>query len=102
MGSGRPFDPSSAVPGHWQRGIDASTLLSGQRTTLDVGRLQRQRELLVSGRERFDPIMVSPGGVILDGHHGARAAAEAGLAVDVIVIELPLSAGLPILQLPVV
>jgi hypothetical protein len=47
-------------------------------------------------------IRVTPDGVIYDGHHGARAAAEEGRTVDVEVIDqhVPPS-GLSLLALPV-
>jgi hypothetical protein len=45
--------------------------------------------LIVSKRARFTPIQVSQEGVIIDGHHYVRAAAEERQPVDVVVSSLP-------------
>ena len=46
-------------------------------------------------------IEVSREGVIISGNHGARAAAEAGIPVDVLVIDFPHISHGPILSIPV-
>jgi hypothetical protein len=77
-------------------------LLLPSRLDLVRERLDFQRQLLQAGRPRRTPIQVTAEGVIWDGHHGARAAAERGLKVDVLVVaqQVPPS-GLTLLQLPV-
>ncbi len=65
-------------------------------------RLAFQRALLLSGGARLTPIKVTPQGVIYDGHHMARAAAEEGRKVDVLVIDQVVPAvASSILALPV-
>jgi hypothetical protein len=91
------FDPAKAVPGTILRGIDASTLLAG-REPLQRSRINDQHELIAKKITRFDIIEVNTAGVILSGNHGARAAAEAGVPVDVLVSNLPLPSCGPILD----
>jgi hypothetical protein len=51
---------------------------------------------------RSTPIKVGVNGVIWDGHHAVRAAAENGEAVDVLIVaDSDLWSGLTMLQLPV-
>jgi hypothetical protein len=51
---------------------------------------------------RFTPIQINLEGIIWDGHHAVRAAAEKGRLIDVLVVDQPLVAsGTPILALPV-
>jgi hypothetical protein len=51
---------------------------------------------------RFTPVLVTPDGVIVDGHHIVRAAAEEGKLIDVRVIGYAQSpVGEMILDLPV-
>jgi hypothetical protein len=83
-----PFDPVAAIPGAILRDVDASTLHSG-KDVLEQWRIDRQHRLLATGTSRWDIIEVNRDGVIQSGHHGARAAAEAGLAVDVLIRDLP-------------
>lgn len=64
--------------------------------------LDFQRALLRAGTKRWTPIQVTRDGVIWDGHHAARAAAEEGRLVDVLVVDLAVNAvGDLILDLPV-
>jgi hypothetical protein len=56
------------------------------RDSLDATRLDVQRRLISSGVARFTTIRVTVDGVIWDGHHGVRAAAEAGLSISVQVV----------------
>lgn len=66
-------------------------------------RLDLQRQLLVSGTPRHTPIQVTTDGVIFDGHHAVRVAAEAGRLIEVKVIAFPQPATADsILDLPVV
>jgi hypothetical protein len=58
--------------------------------------------LVVAGQLRFSPIQVTPDGVIWDGHHGARVAAEIGLSIEVNVVNVAVQpVGLLLLDLPV-
>jgi len=93
--------PVSATPGQVQKGVDACSLLPG-RSDLEQGRLDLQLALRQAGTPRLTPIRVTTEGVIWDGHHAVRLAAERGETVDVRVVPLlaPPS-GLTILQLPV-
>ena len=93
-------NPISVLAGQVQTGVDARLLLPG-RSDLVKTRLDFQRALLQAGRPRLTPIQVTPNGVIWDGHHAVRAAAELGLAVAVLVVDEEASpAGPTILQLP--
>jgi hypothetical protein len=64
--------------------------------------LEAQRQLIPAGVPRFSPIQVTSGGVIFDGHHMVRAAAETGKLVDVraVGVNQP-SVGMMILDVPV-
>lgn len=77
-------NPITVPPGQSQAGVDAQALLPS-RPDLDQVWLDLQRGLLAAGVRRWTPIQVRPDGVISDGHHAARAAAEQGLAVEVVV-----------------
>jgi hypothetical protein len=94
-------NPIIAAVGQTQSGVDPRELLPG-RGDLTRVRLDAQRRLIQSATPRWTPIQVTPDGVIWDGHHGARAAAERALAVDVLVVaqQAPPS-GIDLLQLPV-
>ena len=83
-------------------GCGCARLLLPGRHDLERVRLEFQRSLQQSGRRRYTPIEVTRGGVIWDGHHAVRAAAEAEAAVDVVVIaaDAPPTAA-SILDLPV-
>jgi hypothetical protein len=95
------YNPIVAAVGQVQAGVDPSLLLPS-RYDLDRQRLDAQTQLLLAGLPRRTPIQVTSEGVIWDGHHGARAAAELGLTVDVVVVahQQPPS-GSTLLQLPV-
>lgn len=93
--------PITARPGQIQVGVDACSLLPS-RTDLEQTRLDVQAALRVAGTARFTPILVTSEGVIWDGHHAVRVAAENGETVDVRVVSMLESpSGLTILQLPV-
>ena len=81
-------NPINAAPGQTQQDIDPARLRPG-RTDLIRSRLEYQRKLIESGQARFTPIQVSREGVIIDGHHYVRAAAEEGQLVEVLVTPLP-------------
>jgi hypothetical protein len=94
-------NPITETPGRVQRAVDATQLLPS-RTDLSQARLAQQRALFLAGTPRRTPIQVTPDGVIWDGHHAVRVAAERGETVDVLVVpaQVP-SSGMTILQLPV-
>ena len=75
-------NPITAPAGSVQSGVDPLALLPG-RDDLVQARLDFQRVLLQNNRKRLTPILVTADGVIYDGHHAVRAAAEIGQAVDV-------------------
>ena len=82
--------PEGTQAGQILENIDASTLQAG-RTSLDAGRLATQQDLISSGTPRTTPIQATQEGVIWDGNHGARAAADANVPVNVQVIKPPIS-----------
>ena len=81
--------------------VDPDTLFAG-RDSLENSRLIVQRELIERGIRRFTIIEVNRDGVVLNGNHGVRAAAEAGTAVSVLVRDLPLPSFGKLLDLPVI
>jgi len=97
--AGNPFEPNQLG---MQRGVDPSTLQTGGQSSLELSRLNTQSRLIRSGTPRNTPITVNQHGVIIDGHHGVRAAIEAGRTVDVHVIRSPMRPGaVPVWQLPI-
>lgn len=64
-------------------------------------RLEFQRCLLLNGNTRFSPIIVTREGIVYDGNHAVRAAAEEARTVDVDVIETPAMGFGAILGLPI-
>lgn len=97
---GMAFNPSQAQPGTLMRGINPRTLQASRRNLVS-GRLAVQRGLVRANTPRHTPIRVTKDGVIYDGHHGARAAAEAGKPVDVFVVNESAQGHGPVLDLPV-
>jgi hypothetical protein len=101
---GAPTSESGLItvaPGSVQRGVDLRKLHAGAQRALDPLRLSAQMELIRRGVERRTPILVTPMGAIVDGHHAARAAAVLGRTVDVTVVALEIATGEPVLDLPV-
>jgi hypothetical protein len=93
--------PITVPPGQTQAGVDPRALLPS-RHDLSRGRLEAQRALLLAGTPRLTPIQVTPDGVVWDGHHAVRAAAEVGRTVDVRVVPITVPPVVtPIMQLPV-
>jgi len=94
-------NPISAAPGAVQTNVDP-VHLRPSRTDLSASRLKLQHYLLGSGQHRHSLISVSEEGVIIDGHHAIRAAAEQGRNVDVFVssLKVPAQSG-TILDLPI-
>jgi hypothetical protein len=80
-------NPINAGSGQTQQGVDPAQLKPG-RTDLVRSRLEFQRKLIQSGQARFTPIQVSQEGVIIDGHHYIRAAAEERRLIQVLVTSL--------------
>lgn len=94
-------NPISVAPGKMQYGVDPLLLLPS-RPDLTQGSLDLQRSLLLAGLPRRTPIQVTRDGVIWDGHHAVRLAAEDGRKVDVKVVPLKELPSAPsILALPV-
>lgn len=94
-------NPIVVPAGQIQKGIDARLLLPS-RYDLIPSRLNFQRGLRQAGRPRLTPIQVTTQGIIWDGHHAVRAAAESGDTVDALIVDAVVPAsGLTILQLPV-
>jgi hypothetical protein len=95
-------NPITASPGQVQRGVDPLALLPS-RVDLHRVRLEYQRQLLLTGIARHSPVQATMDGVIFDGHHAVRAAAEEGRRIDVKVVAFPVAAAADsILDLPVV
>ncbi len=94
-------NPITVAPGQTQAGIDPRLLLPARKDLIRA-RLELQRSLISSGQPRLSPILVTPDGVIYDGHHAVRAAAEEGISVEVVVVDdrIP-AAGPAITDLPV-
>jgi hypothetical protein len=94
-------NPITAPTGQVQRGVDPNHLRPS-RGDLVASRLRLQQQLRKSGQNRWTPIIVSQDGIIIDGHHAVRAAAEEGSTIDVLVSSLPVPAqGDSILDLPI-
>ncbi len=100
--SGGRLNPIVARAGQNQSAVEARLLLPS-RADLEQSRLGAQEALRQTGTPRSTPIQVTVEGVIWDGHHAVRVAAERGETVEVRVVRLlvPPAAGLTILQLPV-
>ena len=96
-----PFDASKARTGAVLNDIDAASLQSSKQV-LEQWRIDIQADLLAKNVRRGTIIEVNRDGAILSGHHGARAAAEMGLPVDVLVRDLPVPSHGQILTIPVV
>jgi hypothetical protein len=95
-------NPITVPAGQTQAQVDPLALLPS-RSDLIQARLNLQRQLIISATRRHTPIQVTTDGVIFDGHHAVRAAAEQGLLIDVLVIQFPQPASADsILDLPVV
>ena len=81
--------------------MPATDLLPSRRHLVQT-RLDFQRGLLAASQSRHTPVEVAANGVIWDGHHGTRAAAEKGSTIDVKVVNASVRpVGLLILDLPV-
>ena len=94
-------NPIQVSVGQMQSGITALSLLPS-RGDLSQVRLDHQRMLRRTRIARHTPIQVTVAGVIWDGHHAVRVAAEEGHTVEVLVVRVVEAwSGLTILQLPV-
>lgn len=78
-------NPITAQPGQFQSNVDPRQLLPS-RGDLERSRLDEQQKLLDAGTERTTPIEVTSDGVIWDGHHAVRIAAENRVAITVKVV----------------
>ena len=77
-------NPITMTPGIIQTNVDPLQLRPS-RGDLTAKRSEIQRQLRLAGVARFTPIVSSREGVIIDGHHAVRAAAEEGRTIDVMV-----------------
>jgi hypothetical protein len=94
-------NPITVVPGQTQRGVDPRALLPSRKDLLKA-RFDFQRLLIRSDQARLTPIQVTEAGVIYDGHHAVRAAAQEGILVDVLVVDQKVPpSGPSILALPI-
>ena len=94
-------NPITVLPGKLQSGVDPLYLLPS-RTDLCQTRLDMQKALQDAGIERGTPIEVTPNGVIWDGHHAVRVAAEKGNLITVKVVAISLNpTAASIMDLPV-
>lgn len=93
-------NPITGQPGDFQSGVDP-VRLRPSRPDLVSWRVELQRQLLRAGSPRHTPLKVTIDGVIVDGHHAVRAAAEEGATVEVLISGFP-TKGRPgtILDLP--
>ena len=81
--------------------VDPKVLLPS-RPDLRCSRQETQRRLLLDGVARYTPVKATSAGVIFDGHHIVRAAAEEGMLIDVSIIGIAQApVGEVILDLPV-
>jgi hypothetical protein len=93
--------PITAQPGWLQTNVDPLLLLPS-RTDLSKVRLDMQQALQDAGVARSTPIEVTPDGVIWDGHHAVRVAAEKAVPITVKVVNVRVNpAASSILHLPV-
>lgn len=85
--------------------INAAQLRSVARQSLEAGRLRSVRELADPSAVNEGVVKVTRDGVIVSGHHRARAWAEQGRQIEVEVVQTPpgysVSGSRPILELPV-
>src|SRR5258708_18183829 len=94
-------NPINVDPGEVQADVDPTQLLPS-RPSLIQQRLDCQRALAKSGRDRLTPILVNKDGVIFDGHHAIRVAAEEGNLIRARVVDFPLQpTARSILELPI-
>jgi hypothetical protein len=94
-------NPITVAPGQIQHAVNPLLLLPSRRDLIRV-RLETQRSLLQARVTRHTMIRMTRDGVIYDGHHGVRAAAEQEMSVDVLVIDQQIPpSGPSILALPV-
>jgi hypothetical protein len=79
--------PITVPPGQLQASVDPLLLLPS-RSDLSQVRLDMQQALVDAGKERSSPIEATPDGVIWDGHHAVRVAAERAMPVTVKVVNV--------------
>ena len=93
--------PITTQAGHVQLDVNAHSLLPSRQDLSQV-RLDMQKAMMDAGIERNTLIEVTPEGVIWDGHHAVRAAAENGRPVTVRIVSVPLNpTASSIMDLPV-
>src|SRR5689334_7773722 len=79
-------NPINVPPGQFQTDVNPLLLLPSRSDLLQV-RVDMQQALLDAGTERSTPIQVTPDGVIWDGHHAVRAAAQDSTLITVKVVK---------------
>src|ERR1017187_3564693 len=84
------LSPITAALGQLQSNVDPLALLPS-RGDLSQLRLYPHRGRVDAGIERHTPIEVAPDGVIWDGHHAVRVAADKGVTVTVKVVNVRLN-----------
>lgn len=99
--AGVPFNANLVQDGDTVPHIDPNSLVAG-RPNLIKSRLDAQRHLLRQQIARWTPIFVTKSGVIYDGNHAARAAAEAGEGIEIQVIDASAKGFGNVLSLPIV
>jgi hypothetical protein len=93
--------PITVQPGQLQANVNPLSLLPSRLDLLQV-RLDIQKALLDAGIERHTPIRVTVEGVVWDGHHAIRIAAERKFDVTVKVVNLKINpTDTSIMDLPV-
>jgi hypothetical protein len=94
-------NPITAKPGHSQQQVDPLRLRPSRQDLVRV-RLDLQRSLVRANLVRWTTIVVTIEGVIFDGHHAVRVAAEDDRLVDLEVTPLLMTASAAsIMDLPV-
>ena len=78
-------NPITVPAGQFQSSVSPLAILPS-RNDLSQIRLDIQKALVDAGIERHTPIQVTLEGVIWDGHHGVRIAAEKGTEITVLVV----------------
>src|SRR5262249_55432996 len=78
-------NPITVQAGQIQPDVNPVTLLPSRKKLSQV-RLDIQKALIDAGTKRHTPIQVTADGVIWDGHHTVRIAAEVGILVSVKVV----------------
>jgi hypothetical protein len=85
--------------------VNPALLRAGNRRTLERWRIDRLKKYLDEGGDISavdEPLKVTKDGVIIQGHHRARLAAERGMPLEVEVVDGVMDVGPPVTELPVI